>query len=137
MVDRGQLLVHFAYLAGLERGALGQRLLSPFAHAPLFLPPSAASWQELGEPWVPARPGPRWWFGAAYESASGARAGGGAMAQGASAWACEGWPWGWPEGILGALSWWAAGMCVGRGGTNRHLFLAPTLSCLPLHLRVS
>lgn len=69
MADSGQLLVHFACLAGLERGVLGQRLLSPFAHTPLFLPPSAASWQELGEPWVPARAGPRWWFGAAYKSA--------------------------------------------------------------------
>lgn len=30
----------------------------------LSSPQPAASWQELGEPWVPARAGPRWWFGA-------------------------------------------------------------------------
>lgn len=36
---------------------------------PPFLPPPAASWQELGEPWVPARAGPRWWFRAEHKEA--------------------------------------------------------------------
>lgn len=36
---------------------------------PPFLPLPAASWQELGEPWVPARAGPRWWFRAEHKEA--------------------------------------------------------------------
>lgn len=40
------------------------------------------------------------------------------------------------EGPHRALSWWAAGRCVGRCGTSRHLSLSPTSPCLPPHLRV-
>lgn len=54
--------------------AAKQRLQSLSVYPPL--PPHAASWQELGEPWVPARAGPRWWFRAEHKEAL-ARVGGG------------------------------------------------------------
>jgi hypothetical protein len=94
-------------LPGLGGEATEQRLLSLSAH-PLFLPLPAASWQELGEPWVPARAGPRWWFRAEHKEAlGGVGVGGGATSQ--QVCACElsgpvkGGPWGWdprdPKGV--------------------------------------
>lgn len=51
-------------------GRLQSRGCSPcLCTHPPFLPPHAASWQELGEPWVPARAGPRWWFRAEHKEA--------------------------------------------------------------------
>lgn len=110
---------------GLGREAVGRSC--PRLYTPLFLPPPAASWQELGEPWVPSRPGPRWWFGAPHNSALwGESMEEGAILQGTPACACQGWPLGVDlEGPQGALSWWAVDMYVGRCGSSRHLSLSP------------
>lgn len=116
-------------------GGCGAEAAVPIYTYPLFPPLLAASWQELGEPWVSAR------LGAAHKSALGGvrRCGRSHSARQAGWGPVEGGPWGWtwrdPRGLR--LGGPCAFMCVGGCGTSRHLFLSPTSSCLPPQLGVS